>query len=64
MAVAEFQGQFMNASDLKVFFQKYVPSSPVSDAEVYKFHGGVGCSLLCASISPWVSRVYEESCGD
>eukprot|EP00040_Diaphanoeca_grandis_P027482 m.156566 g.156566 ORF g.156566 m.156566 type:complete len:663 (+) comp31005_c0_seq1:164-2152(+) len=40
MAVAEFQGQFMNKSDLEVFFKMYLPDSPASDAEVYAFHGG------------------------
>mmetsp|Transcript_34801 Transcript_34801/g.48567 ORF Transcript_34801/g.48567 Transcript_34801/m.48567 type:complete len:692 (-) Transcript_34801:106-2181(-) len=40
MAVAEFQGQFMNKSDLKAFFAKYLPDAPDSDSEVYQFHGG------------------------
>merc|ERR1719272_1500118 len=40
MAVAEFQGQFMNKSDLKAFFEMYLPQSPAADSEVYAFHGG------------------------
>jgi len=39
MAVAEFQGQFMNRSDLKAFFKQFLPDRPATDAEVYKFHG-------------------------
>eukprot|EP00038_Savillea_parva_P005936 m.160757 g.160757 ORF g.160757 m.160757 type:complete len:679 (+) comp11989_c0_seq1:185-2221(+) len=41
MAVAEFQGQFMNTSDLKAFFATYLPDLPASDSEVYKFHGEI-----------------------
>lgn len=39
MAVAEFQGQFMNQSDLKEFFKINFPDAPASYSEVYAFHG-------------------------
>jgi subtilase family serine protease len=38
-AVAEFQGQTMNQTDVETFFAKYVTSAAPGDAEVYKFHG-------------------------
>jgi tripeptidyl-peptidase-1 len=38
-AVAEFQGQTMNQTDVETFFQKYVPDAPAKDATVYAFHG-------------------------
>lgn len=38
-AVAEFQGQMMNSTDLEVFFHRYVPTAPAKDAKIYKFVG-------------------------
>lgn len=38
-AVAEFQGQEMNQTDLDAFFAEYVEGAPASDAAVYAFHG-------------------------
>jgi subtilase family serine protease len=41
-AVAEFQGQTMNSSDLKAFFAAEVPSAEKGDDEVAKFVGDPG----------------------
>lgn len=51
-AVAEFQGQTMKTSDLKSFFQKYVPGSPASAATVHKFvpSSGTGSAGVEASL--------------
>ena len=38
-AVAEFQGQTMNATDLSLFFSRFVPDAPASDSAVYRMHG-------------------------
>ena len=45
MAVAEFQGQFMNTSDLEAFFKMFLPDAPEGQSKVYKFHGEVRRSL-------------------
>ena len=37
-AVAEFQGEVMNRTDLEGFFRRFVPSAPAADAVVYRFH--------------------------
>jgi tripeptidyl-peptidase-1 len=39
-AVAEFQGQFMNTTDLATFFERFVPDAQAGDDKVYKFQGG------------------------
>jgi len=39
-AVAEFQGQFMNETDLVTFFKNYVPSAKAGQDKVSKFVGG------------------------
>eukprot|EP00944_MAST-04C_sp_MAST-4C-sp1_P012949 g12949.t1 len=41
-AVASFQGQTMNDSDLTEFFKKYVPSAAPGDDKVFKFVGDPG----------------------
>ena len=41
-AVAEFQGQTMNDSDLTEFFKNYVPKAASGDEKVYKFVGDPG----------------------
>jgi subtilase family serine protease len=41
-AVAEFQGQTMNVSDLTEFFKNYVPKAVSGDEKVYKFVGDPG----------------------
>merc|ERR1711907_413437 len=41
-AVAEFQGQTMNSTDLKSFFAKYVPDAKPGDEVVSKFVGDEG----------------------
>merc|ERR1712072_308179 len=41
-AVAEFQGQTMNSTDLKSFFAKYVPDAKPGDEIVSKFVGDAG----------------------
>ena len=38
-AVAEFQGQTMNTTDVEKFFAEYVAAAPASAAEVYAIHG-------------------------
>lgn len=38
-AVAEFQGQTMNQTDVSAFFAQYVPDAPADEAKVFKFHG-------------------------
>ena len=38
-AVAEFQGQTMNHSDLSAFFKEYLPKATTDDAKVYATHG-------------------------
>ena len=38
-AVAEFQGQTMNHTDLAKFFTQYVPDATSADAKVYATHG-------------------------
>ena len=38
-AVAEFQGQTMNHTDLATFFKQYVPAATSADAKVYATHG-------------------------
>jgi tripeptidyl-peptidase-1 len=39
-AVAEFQGEYMNSSDLSTFFKQYVPGAQAGDDTVTKFVGG------------------------
>ena len=41
-AVAEFQGQTMNGTDLAQFFQDYVPGAQQGDEKVSKFVGDAG----------------------
>lgn len=41
-AVAEFQGETTNGTDLKSFFKRYVEMAPVADAQVYRFVGNNG----------------------
>lgn len=41
-AVAEFQGQQMNATDLKNFFSRFVPDAAPGDDTVYKYVGTGG----------------------
>jgi len=41
-AVAEFQGQTTNATDLKEFFKQFDAKAPAADAKVYKFVGNNG----------------------
>ena len=38
-AVAEFQGQLMNDTDLAKFFETYVSNAPAKDSKVNKFIG-------------------------
>jgi tripeptidyl-peptidase-1 len=38
-AVAEFQGQFMNATDLSTFFTNYLPDAKAGEEKVFKFVG-------------------------
>ena len=38
-AVAEFQGQTMNQTDVTAFFAKYVSGAAAGDDQVYAFHG-------------------------
>lgn len=67
-AVAEFQGQTMNSTDLSTFFSNYLPALPASDAKVSKFvgdagdkHGEVEASLdvqYMMGVSPGVSTEF------
>ena len=41
-AVAEFQGQTMNETDLKTYFEKYVPSAQPGDDTIDRFIGDPG----------------------
>ena len=47
-AVAEFQGELMNVTDLAVFFQQFVPTAPASDAVVRQ----CCCCCCCCCYSP------------
>ena len=38
-AVAEFQGQTMNQTDVDAFFTKYVSGAKPNASKVYQFHG-------------------------
>eukprot|EP01002_Notosolenus_urceolatus_P015491 NODE_809_length_1765_cov_76.103730_g663_i0.p1 GENE.NODE_809_length_1765_cov_76.103730_g663_i0~~NODE_809_length_1765_cov_76.103730_g663_i0.p1 ORF type:complete len:548 (+),score=190.30 NODE_809_length_1765_cov_76.103730_g663_i0:79-1722(+) len=38
-AVAEFQGQFSNPTDLATFFKQYVPNAQAGDDKVYAYQG-------------------------
>jgi tripeptidyl-peptidase-1 len=38
-AVAEFQGQLMNQTDVDAFFAQYVPGAAPGDSRVFAFHG-------------------------
>lgn len=74
MAVAEFQGQFMNTSDLTAFFKLYLPDSPASDSTVYKFHGltqngdGIEAQLdiqFIMGVAPGIkTEFYEQANSD
>lgn len=78
-AVAEFQGQTMNDSDLTAFFQNYVPNAAPGDDKVYKFVGdpgeggpGVEASLdiqYIMGVAPGVKTEFwyfasNDFCGD
>lgn len=38
-AVGEYQGEFMNTTDLETFFTQLVPNAQPGDDQVYSFHG-------------------------
>ena len=38
-AVAEFQGQLMNQTDVDAFFSEYVPGASSGDSTAFAFHG-------------------------
>jgi hypothetical protein len=69
-AVAEFQGQYMNATDLAAFFAKYVPGAKPGDEKVFKFVGapakdGVGVEAeldiqYMMGVSPGVATEFWE----
>ena len=69
-AVAEFQGQYMNATDLADFFHKYVPGAKPGDEKVHKFVGapakdgdGVEAELdiqYMMGVSPGVATEFWE----
>lgn len=78
-AVAEFQGQTMNDSDLQEFFKNYVPKAVSGDDKVYKFVGdpgegspGVEASLdiqFIMGVAPGVKTEFwyfasNDFCGD
>lgn len=74
-AVAEFQGQTMNVTDLAKFFELYVPKADQKDDKVYKFHGepkqgGEGIEALLdiqamMGLSPGIkTEFYEQMSAD
>lgn len=50
-AVAEFQGQTMNASDLATYFKRFVPEAKAGDDVVSKYHADPGNSHSAAEAS-------------
>lgn len=78
-AVAEFQGQYMKASDLTSFFKQFVPNAKAGEDTVYKFVGdadkdiaGVEASLdiqYIMGVAPGVQTDFwlfagQDFCGD
>ena len=78
-AVAEFQGQTMNQTDVDAFFTQYVTGAKAGDSTVYAFHGepahgGDGTEAMLdieymMGISPGLKTEFYEQmnqnfCGD
>jgi tripeptidyl-peptidase-1 len=69
-AVAEFQGQYMNATDLSTFFRELVPSARAGDDKVFKYvgaskHDGAGVEALLdiqyiMGVAPGVKTEFWE----
>jgi hypothetical protein len=57
-AVAEFQGQQMNATDLKNFFAKFVPDAAPGDDTVFKYVGSGGAQASSGGIEASLDIQY------